>query len=85
MEKFPKNVKEVGGKLIDMRTENVKSAYRFFFQSFEGHTHGIWKFPGSGLNQSSSCWPMLQSQQLGIQAVSAVYTTAHSNTRSLTH
>ena len=39
-----------------------------------------------GSNQSYSCRPALQPQQLGIQAASAVtYTPAHGNARSLTH
>ena len=28
--------------------------YRFFFVFFQGHTLGIWKFPGQGSNQSYS-------------------------------
>ena len=59
--------------------------YCFLFLSFQGHTHGIQKFLGLGLNQSCSCWPIPQSQQCGIQAVSATYTTAHSNPGSSTH
>ena len=41
--------------------------------------------PGWGLNGSCSCWPTPQPQQLGIQALSVTYTTAHGNARSLTH
>lgn len=37
------------------------------------------------MNQSRSCQPMPQPQQCGIRAASAIYTTAHGNTRSLTH
>jgi len=41
--------------------------------------------PRLGQNRSCSCWPAPQPQQCGIQAASATYTTAHSNTGSLTH
>jgi len=37
------------------------------------------------LNRSCSCWPMPQPQQHQIWTLSATYTTAHSNTKSLTH
>ena len=45
---------------------------------------GIWKFLGYGSNQSCSCWPTTQPQQHWIWTASAIYATAHSNTRSLT-
>ena len=45
----------------------------------------MWKFPGQGSNQSCSYQLIPQPQQCGIWAASATYTTAHSNTRSLTH
>ena len=38
----------------------------FIFWSFQGHTHGIWGFPGQGSNQSYCCQPTPQPQQLGI-------------------
>ena len=38
-----------------------------------------------GLYQSCSYWPTPQPQQRRIRAASAPYTTAHHNTRSLTH
>ena len=38
-----------------------------------------------GLNRSCSCRPTPQAQQCGTRAKSATYTTAHGNTRSLTH
>ena len=41
--------------------------------------------PSLGLNQSCSCWFAPQPQQCKIQATFAAYTTAHSNSRSLTH
>ena len=40
-------------------------------------THGIWRFPGWGSNQSCSGWPRPQPQQGRIQAVAVTYTTAH--------
>ena len=58
----------------------------FFFFFFGGgpHTHGIQRFPGWGSNWNCSCQPMRQPQQHQIQASSATYSTAHSNTGSLT-
>ena len=41
--------------------------------------------PQQGLDWSYSCRPMPEPQQCGIRAASATYTTAHGNTRSLTH
>ena len=35
--------------------------FLYFFNFFKGHTHGIWKFPGSGLNRSCSLQPTPQS------------------------
>ena len=57
----------------------------FFFFLFYTCTCGIWNFPGQGLNWSCSCWPTPQPQQHKIWATSATYTTACSNTWSLTH
>ena len=57
--------------------------YLFIF--FQGNTHGMWKFQGQGSNWSCSCRPMPQPQQCGIRAMSPTHTTAHGNTRSLTH
>ena len=31
--------------------------YYYYCLSFEGHTHGIWRFSGQGSNQSHSCQP----------------------------
>ena len=56
---------------------------RFF--PFQGCTHGIWRVPGQGSNQSCSCRPAPQPQQRCIRALSATYTTAHGNAGSLTH
>ena len=55
------------------------------FFPLQGHTQDIWRFPGQGSNQSYSCQPTPPPQQCQIQAASATYTTAHHNTRSLTH
>ena len=55
------------------------------FCHFLGRSRGIWSFPGLGSNQSCSCQPTPEPQQLGIRAMSATYTTAHSNVGSLTH
>ena len=58
---------------------------KVFFFLFWDHACGIWKFPGSGLNQRCSCQPMSQPQQYQIWDLSATYTPAHSNSGSLTH
>ena len=60
-------------------------SFIFLFLFFQGHTCGTWRFTGQGSNWSWSCWPTQQPQQCEIQAVSATYTTAHSNAGSLTH
>ena len=52
------------------------------FLSFQGRTCSIWGFLDQGSNQSYSCRPLPQPQ-LGIQAESVTYTTAHNNIRSL--
>ena len=57
----------------------------FFFSFFKGHTLGIWRFSGQGLNWSYSYWPTLQPQERQIRALSATYTTVHSHAGSLTH
>ena len=56
-----------------------------FFCLFQGHTRGIWKFPGQGSNRSCSHRPTPEPQQHSIQAMSVTYTTAHGNAGSLTH
>jgi len=67
--------------------EDFFLSFFFFFHHFLGCSLGIWRFSGPGLNQSCSHrpTPQPQPQQLGIQATSATYTTAHGNTGSLTH
>ena len=61
----------------------------FFFYFFIFYFLGphLWhmRFPGLGLNQSCCCRPTPQPWQYRIQAVSATYTTAHGNARSLPH
>ena len=59
----------------------------FLFSSFLLFmvTLGKWKFPGQGLNQSCSCWPLPQPQPHQIRAMSVTYTTAHGSTGSLFH
>ena len=56
----------------------------FFFWSFQGCTPGIWRFPGQGSNWRCCCRPMPGPQHCQIRAAFAIYTTAHSNTESLT-
>ena len=73
-------------KDIKVRPNSIKFFFFFFgFCLFQGHSYGIWRFPGQGSNQSSSHWPTPEPQQHRIRAESAIYTTAHSNARSLTH
>ena len=55
------------------------------FAVFLGSSHGIWRFPGWGSNQSCSRRPTTEPQQRGIWAVSATHSTAHGNTGSLIH
>ena len=60
-----------------------KFSFFFFPFSFQGCTHGIWKFLGQGSNKSCSCQPIPQPR--GILAASTTYTVACSNAGSLTH
>ena len=55
----------------------------FFFFNFLGLYLWHLEVPRQGSDQSCSCWPTPQPQQLGIQA--ETYTAAHSNSRSLAH
>ena len=48
-----------------------------FIFIFQGHTHGICKFPGQGQNHNCSHWPTPQTQQCQIQTTSVNYTAAH--------
>ena len=70
--------------------DNVWFMFFFFsffwsFCPFLGRSRGIWRFPGQGSNWGCSPRPTPEPQQRGIRATSATYTTAHVNTRSLTH
>ena len=47
------NSKEAGG-IINMGQKELEGWKTFFF-SLCGHTHGMWKFPGQGMNLSHSC------------------------------
>ena len=47
----------------------------FFFWSFLGPHHSIWRFPGQGSNWSCSLQPIPQPQQHGIRATSVTYST----------
>ena len=60
------------------------SLYIFFSFAFSVCC-GIRGFPGQGSNRSYSCRPTPQPQQRQIRATSATCTTAHGNTKSLTH
>ena len=64
---------------------NISQILFYLLLFFQGCWCGIWKFPGQGLNWSCSCQPIPQTQQHQIQTMSATSTTAHGNTRSLTH
>ena len=60
----------------------------FFFCLFafsRAASHGIWRLPGQGSNRSYGYRPTPEPWQRGIRAMSATYTTAHGNARSLTH
>ena len=59
--------------------------FSFPFFSFQSCACGMCKFPDQGSSRSCSCWPTPQPQQCRILAASAVYTTAHSSAKSLTH
>ena len=58
--------------------------YFYIFCSLGPHPWHM-EVPRLGVQWSYSCWPAPQPQQCQIRAAYAAYTTAHSNTRSLTH
>ena len=62
-------------------SSKISSIDYFGFFSFQGPSCGMWNFPGEGSNQS--CWPM--PWQCRIRAMSAIYTTAHSNAGYIIH
>ena len=57
----------------------------FFLFIFLGTQLQHMEVPRLGSNQSCSRWPIPQPQWREIRAKSSTYTTAHGNTRSLTH
>ena len=60
--------------------------FSFFFCLFRAPPVAYGSSWARGLsNHSCSCWPMPQPQQCQIPGMSATYTTAHGNARSLTH
>ena len=59
--------------------------YLFVLLPFLGPLPWHMEDPRLGSNQSCSCWSTPDTQQRGIWAASATYTTAHGNTESLTH
>ena len=74
------------GIFIRLYISQNDSLISFFLPSFfKGCICGMWMFPGYGLNQSYSFWPMPQPQHCRIRATSSIYTTAHSKATSLTH
>ena len=62
-----------------------KNTILFYFLLFLGLHLSRMEGPRLGLNRSYSLWPAAQPPQCRIWAPSATYTTAHGNTRSLTH
>ena len=60
----PQGTRDCGGQSlghVPYSRARLASSYFFFF-SFQGCTHDIWKFPGQGLNWSYSGRPMPQPQ-----------------------
>jgi len=73
---------------VNLRKIFIFSLSFFFFLSFcsfLGRSHGMWRFPGYGSNQSCSPCPTPEPQQIRTRAVSVTYTTAHGNAGSPTH
>ena len=74
--------------MIINSTSTSKEKKKFFFQSFclLGPYPRHMEVPRlGGSNQSCNCWPTPELQHHQIRAVSATYTTAHSNAGSLAH
>ena len=49
-----------------------KYSFAFFFFNFHGYSHGIWKFPGQGLNPTASAAmpvPLTHCARLGIESM----------------
>ena len=57
----------------------------FVFLLFRAAPEAYGSSQAKGQIGATSCWPTPQPQQLWIQAKSVTYTTAHSNTGTLTH
>ena len=53
--------------------------FYFSFLLSQGHTYGIWKFPGQGLNWSCSCQPTPQSQPQQCQTPHHICDLHHSS------
>ena len=62
-------------------------SFLFFLFLFIAPPLNLWPWalnstpPGWRSNWNCSCWPMPQPQQVGVQAASATYTTAHGKAR----
>ena len=84
---MPSCAPSLRGKVPELDSLDIgePKLFRVFLFFLLGDTCSIWRFPGQESNRSRSCWPMPQPQQHQIRAMSATYTTAHSNARSSTH
>ena len=61
--------KETEAEILFVVPLQANCHFNLFFFPFYGHTQGVWKFLGQGLNRSSlscSCQPVPQPQQRGI-------------------
>ena len=65
---------------IRVNSSSSSFFFFFFFCLFFGPQRSIWKFPGQGLNQSYSCWPIPPPQQRVTWAMSAPQFTAMPDT-----
>ena len=65
---------------LNIRDKDIFINYSSLFSFFVFLEPNLWhmEVPGKGSNRSCSHWPIPQPQQLGIRAVSAIYTTTHS-------
>ena len=70
----------------ELKLRMVKFSLSFFFLLLGPHSRRM-EIPRLGVKSELGCWPMPwpQPQPHRIQAVSAIYTTAHGNIRSLNH
>ena len=78
-----------GSSLVPDRTMPLEITLLFFFFFFCSLFRAVpTAYGGSqarGLIGAVSCWPISEAQQHQIWAMSATYTPAHGNSRSLTH